>query len=318
MPVIVLDQAHWAQLEQVQLKVDGKVTFASDESRLGKADYWEIADKSGDCEDIALAKRARLMQMGWAADDLRIAVVIDERGAVHAVLTVDVMSTKGKPATYVLDNRFLHVETWKHLSDYGYTFVERSKPGSTQWTRLEAGGEVAARLIAAATIPAPIQTAAPAPYVVTIKAVFSDDEIAAPTATAKALDDSLVASLDLTAPETVDAVEASVELAAADVMPAPIEIAAAAESAEALNDTLVASLEFVLPDAAQDSAGDLMAALPAGVEGQGHGGEGLAEGIAGAVGGVADLDAPVDVANGSLHAALAPADTHLAIADKGA
>ena len=204
MPAIVIDQAHWAQLEQVQLKVDGKVVFTTDDQRFGKADYWEAATKQGDCEDMALAKRDRLMKLGWPPEDLRIAMVIDERGELHAVLTVDVMSAKGAPATYVLDNRFLHVETWKHLSDYGYTWVERAKPGSTQWTRLEAGGAAAAQFIAVNTqiqIIAPAKSvsealqAAPQPQL--IKAIASEAEIAAPLLTVAALNDSLEADLPL-------------------------------------------------------------------------------------------------------------------------
>jgi predicted transglutaminase-like cysteine proteinase len=248
MPVVVLDQVHWAQLEHVQLKVDAKVVFQTDQRQFGKSDYWEPAGKKGDCEDIALAKRARLMALGWPAEDLRIAVVLDENNQLHAVLTVDVLSAKGKPATYVLDSRFAHVEPWMRLRDYGYTWVERAKPGSADWNRVEDGGAMSATLIAiSATLkqsPAVLETAAPAG------------------------------------------------------LPVAVETAAA------------------------DPIGDLLASLtpasPAGVEGEGHGGEGLAEGVAGAVGGVPDLDAPVDVAQGGLHAALTPADANLAVAHKGA
>jgi predicted transglutaminase-like cysteine proteinase len=148
MPAVVLDQVHWAQLEQVQLKVDGKVVYQTDQRRFGVADFWEPARKKGDCEDMALAKRARLIDMGWPADDLRIAVAVDERGALHAVLTVDVLSAKGAPATYVMDSRFLHVEPWKRLSEYGYSWVERARPGSAEWSRLDAGAQPAGALAA--------------------------------------------------------------------------------------------------------------------------------------------------------------------------
>jgi predicted transglutaminase-like cysteine proteinase len=159
MPVIILDQAHWAQLEQVQLKVDGQISFQTDEQRFGKGDYWEPADKTGDCEDIALTKRQRLVALGWPADSLRIAVAISEKGELHAVLTVDVVSTKGAPGTYVLDNRFLHVEPWKRLSEFGYTWVERAKPGSSQWARL---GNGTAESRAIASLQTNVETAAAA------------------------------------------------------------------------------------------------------------------------------------------------------------
>lgn len=139
MPVIMIDQAHWTQLEQVQQQVDQKVKYVPDMERFGVEDWWEAAVDKGDCEDIVLAKRNRLMAMGWPAEALRIAVVIDNHHDLHAVLTVDVLSQQGKPATYVLDSHFQHVEPWQFLNEYGYVWLERSKPGSTQWSRLDNG-----------------------------------------------------------------------------------------------------------------------------------------------------------------------------------
>jgi predicted transglutaminase-like cysteine proteinase len=148
MPALILDQAHWAQLEQVQMQVDRAVTYVSDMERFGVEDWWEPAVDRGDCEDIVLAKRKRLVEMGWPVDLLRIAAVIDGRGQLHAVLTVDVTSQAGKPATYVLDSHFEHVEPWAQLNAYGYTWLERSKPGSAQWARLDSGGAAATMKIA--------------------------------------------------------------------------------------------------------------------------------------------------------------------------
>lgn len=139
MPPVILDQIHWAQLEQVQAQVERKVAYSSDMQRFGVEDWWEPAVDKGDCEDMVLAKRQKLMDMGWPADTLRIAVVIDGHGELHAVLTVDVVSQKGAPATYVLDSHFQHVEPWNLLGQYGYTWLERSKPGSTAWSRLDNG-----------------------------------------------------------------------------------------------------------------------------------------------------------------------------------
>lgn len=139
MPAVILDQAHWTQLEQVQLQVDHKVAYESDMDRFGVPDWWEPAVDKGDCEDIVLAKRQKLMDMGWPADALRVAVVLDGHGLLHAVLTVDVTTAKGAPATYVLDSHFEHVEPWSRLNEYGYTWLERSKPGSEAWVRLDNG-----------------------------------------------------------------------------------------------------------------------------------------------------------------------------------
>jgi predicted transglutaminase-like cysteine proteinase len=141
MPVVILDRALWSQLEQVQTQVERQVSYESDMDRFGVPDWWEPASDRGDCEDIVLAKRLRLMNMGWPADALRVAVVIDGHGQLHAVLTVDVKTQAGAPATYVLDSHFAHVEPWSVLNQYGYTWLERSKPGSNQWVRLDRGGQ---------------------------------------------------------------------------------------------------------------------------------------------------------------------------------
>jgi predicted transglutaminase-like cysteine proteinase len=157
MPALIIDQAHWAQLEQVQAEVDHRVRYVTDLERFGVSDWWEPASDKGDCEDIVLSKRQRLLDMGWPGDALRIAVVIDGHGALHAVLTVDVLSQQGKPATYVLDSHFEHVEPWQYLGQYGYTWLERSKPGSSQWARLDNGGSATVQqmaLLATAIMPA--------------------------------------------------------------------------------------------------------------------------------------------------------------------
>jgi hypothetical protein len=128
--------------------VGHEVKYVSDMDRFGVPDWWEPAKNTGDCEDIALTKRQRLMELGWPAEALRIAALIDGHGDLHAVLTVDVESMKGKPATYVMDSHFEHVEPWQVLSQYGYYWLERSKPGSSQWARLDGDSAVGTQQIA--------------------------------------------------------------------------------------------------------------------------------------------------------------------------
>ncbi len=159
MPVVVLDQAHWAQLEQVQIQVSHQVRYVSDMDRFGVPDWWEPAVTTGDCEDIALTKRQQLMDLGWPAEALRIAALVDGHGELHAVLTVDVMSLKGKPATYVLDSHFEHVEPWQVLNSYGYYWLERSKPGSALWARLD--GDSPAGTVRIASLSTMIMPASP-------------------------------------------------------------------------------------------------------------------------------------------------------------
>lgn len=78
--------------------------YVTDRANWGISDYWqtpaEFMARGGDCEDYAIAKYFALREAGWAAEDLRVVVVIDERRAAgHAVL---IASHQGK--AWVLDN----------------------------------------------------------------------------------------------------------------------------------------------------------------------------------------------------------------------
>ena len=222
--MIVIDLAHWNQLEQVQVEVDRKVQYVSDMQRFGVEDWWEPATDKGDCEDIVLAKRQRLMDLGWPADALRIAVVLDQHHELHAVLTVDVLSQQGKLATYVLDSHFEHVEPWQYFGQYGYTWLERSKPGSTKWSRLDNGRPFELSrmaVLASAIMPASprwsdVQTAAasPAPQaLVTVKTSMKllpdETQVAAPTVTLAGLDRTLQAPFIPLGPGGASSLQAS-------------------------------------------------------------------------------------------------------------
>lgn len=66
-------------------------------------DVWSVNTLKGDCEDFALAKRARLLALGWPSSAVSVAVVRTAQGAGHAVLIA--RTTQGD---FVLDN--LHAE----------------------------------------------------------------------------------------------------------------------------------------------------------------------------------------------------------------
>jgi predicted transglutaminase-like cysteine proteinase len=107
---------------------------ARDDARLfQRTDYWTHAGaQGGDCEDLALAARARLMQMGWPPRSLRLAMAWTEKGVYHAVLTVDV-EHKGRLATFVLDSRFDEVRGWDELTARGYRWDRRQAAGLPYW-----------------------------------------------------------------------------------------------------------------------------------------------------------------------------------------
>ena len=129
---IALTNDRWRQLASVHRAVYG--LGAKDDTELfQRADYWETASSAGgDCEDHALAARARLLGLGWPPRSLRLAMAWTEHGDYHAVLTVDV-EEKGQVATYVLDSRFEDVRRWNELSARGYRWDRRQAPGLPFW-----------------------------------------------------------------------------------------------------------------------------------------------------------------------------------------
>jgi len=74
-------------------------------------DDWEANTTSGDCEDFALTKRRKLIQLGWSARSLRMAVARTRSGEGHAVLVV-----KTSEGDLVLDNRFNSVRPFNRTA----------------------------------------------------------------------------------------------------------------------------------------------------------------------------------------------------------
>ncbi|MHA6494269.1 transglutaminase-like cysteine peptidase [Pseudomonas borbori] len=79
-------------LERVNQFVNRSVAFASDQDVWGEHDYWAtpaqaITRGRGDCEDFAIAKYFGLLQLGVAAEKLRLTYVKDlTRNQAHMVL----------------------------------------------------------------------------------------------------------------------------------------------------------------------------------------------------------------------------------------
>ncbi len=134
-PSLSLDMPKWLQLQAVQDEVNAGTRYRADPDLYGRADYWAIAAGVGDCEDYALAKLRRLVELGWPREALRIATCwTDSRpDSFHAVLTVD--TDKG---TYVLDNRYPRVEPWSALP---YRWHAREVPGAATWESIGGSSE---------------------------------------------------------------------------------------------------------------------------------------------------------------------------------
>ena len=81
---------------------------------------WTISPVSGDCNDYAVTKRHELMQSGFPANAVRLAVVKTPSGIGHLVLVVS--TNKGN---LVLDNLTEMVMPW-HLTKYQWLKIQSS------------------------------------------------------------------------------------------------------------------------------------------------------------------------------------------------
>jgi predicted transglutaminase-like cysteine proteinase len=139
---IALTPDRWNQLSSVHRAVYS-LGARADSSLFQRSDYWVSAgNQGGDCEDHALAARARLLELGWPPRSLRLAMAWTENGDYHAVLTIDA-EQKGQLATYVLDSRFKDVRRWDELSARGYRWDRRQAPGLPFWVTVDQPQRVA-------------------------------------------------------------------------------------------------------------------------------------------------------------------------------
>jgi predicted transglutaminase-like cysteine proteinase len=117
-----------AQLQRVNVSVNRAYRFQND-----VIDDWRDASElgTGDCEDFALAKRARLVLQGWPRANLPIALTT-RNGVAHAVLLA-----RSNNRWYVLDqasSEVLPIEA----SPYRNWLLE--PPRGRVWARLPVAG----------------------------------------------------------------------------------------------------------------------------------------------------------------------------------
>lgn len=128
---MVLTDAAWHDLEEINLIVNRIVVSEDDQPHYGVQEFWTIPkDGFGDCEDYVLTKREALIKLGLPQAALRITVVFAPHFVRHAVLTV--VTDKGN---FVLDNLSDEIVTWDKTK---YTYLERQDPRSASgWVSLQ-------------------------------------------------------------------------------------------------------------------------------------------------------------------------------------
>ena len=121
------------QLRKVQKDANNAMDYQTDLDQFKVREYWtlptEIGTKlQGDCEDFALLKMKRLVDLGWPREELKLTTCWIEPAnpqSYHCVLTVDT-----NEGTYNLDINFNDIILWNRT---GYKWHKRERPGEKKW-----------------------------------------------------------------------------------------------------------------------------------------------------------------------------------------
>jgi predicted transglutaminase-like cysteine proteinase len=129
-----------ALARSVNRQVNATTPQISDLAQYGVPDHWALPTaRGGDCEDIAMLKKERLVMAGYPAQDLLIATVLDRGGENHAVLVA-----RTAMGDFVLDNLRDAVLPWQRTR---YTFLTMQNPSRpSQWEAVLEGGMIPLRL----------------------------------------------------------------------------------------------------------------------------------------------------------------------------
>lgn len=125
-----------AMVKAVNKDVNRHVIQKTDMAAMGIPEYWRRLPAErpvGDCEDIAIEKRIRLMQAGFPAERLFYGVAYVRNIGLHTVLIARL-----DEGDVVLDSLTPRIERWQ---DTHYVWLRKQVPGSPlQWERIDPVG----------------------------------------------------------------------------------------------------------------------------------------------------------------------------------
>jgi predicted transglutaminase-like cysteine proteinase len=125
-PAMPLNDGNWQQLVSINGHYNQTIVPVTDQDLYRVGEFWTYPNGYGDCEDFALAKRRDLINAGWPASTLMIAVVKEANGNGHAVLIA-----RTDRGDFVLDNQDGAIRLW---SETPYKFIKRqSQAHAGQW-----------------------------------------------------------------------------------------------------------------------------------------------------------------------------------------
>jgi len=127
-----LDEASRVKLlDKVNRHVNGSVRQVTDMQLFGRGNYWRRSGvgpgATGDCKDLAVEKRMELIDQGFPAQDLFLAIVFRADIGYHALLIA-----RTDAGDVALDSRTPYIVAWNEVP---YIWVKRqSRQDPTAWS----------------------------------------------------------------------------------------------------------------------------------------------------------------------------------------
>lgn len=126
-----------ALIEWVNAQVNQRIVQVYDRQSAGVDEYWQRPNEAqiryGDCEDIAIEKRMRLVEAGYPANALFFAVTYIRGYGLHTVLIARLAERD-----VVLDSMTPRILPWNKVR---YTWVRLQSPEDPMvWTTIDRGG----------------------------------------------------------------------------------------------------------------------------------------------------------------------------------
>lgn len=136
--------------KRINSHVNRSVVQVPDMVATGMGEQWRRPgigrDRVGDCEDLAIEKRAALTDAGFPAERMFYAVSFVRGYGLHTVLIVRL-----DDGDYILDSMAARMQRW---SDSGQIWLRRQLPGDPlNWVRFDGAGPATGLVAAAATEP---------------------------------------------------------------------------------------------------------------------------------------------------------------------
>jgi predicted transglutaminase-like cysteine proteinase len=129
--VLPLDPNARALITTVNNEVNHKTIWIEDSATSDRQEHFGfVKNGKGDCEDMAITKRAKLHSAGIPLHDLRIAIAKNPHGELHAVLIV--LTDKGD---LVLDSPDTKIRNWR---DARLSWLERQDGSAMGWQTIPA------------------------------------------------------------------------------------------------------------------------------------------------------------------------------------